>query len=270
MQGIRPIRDDEFKKFRQLIYEVAGISMAPQKKMLVASRLARRLSHYQLSTYSEYFELANSPQYPGEFQVMIDSLTTNETYFFREPQHFDFLEQTILPQWKGQQFRIWSAASSSGEEVYTLAMKLAEFFAHKQWEVVGSDISSRMLESCRRAVYPMTRLQHMPDYYLKKYCLKGVREQQGMILIDRSLRQQCRFLSLNLMENLPDIGMFDTIFIRNVMIYFDQDTKKDLIKRITRVLKPGGYLIISHSETLHGLSDQYKMIKPSIYQRKLT
>ena len=263
MQGIR---DDEFERFRRLIYEVAGISMSPQKKMLVASRLAKRLGHYGLTTYGEYFRLANSSDYPGEFQVMIDLLTTNETYFFREPQHFDFLAQTILPQWKGDRFRVWSAACSSGEEVYTLAMSLADFFNHSNWEVLGSDISSRMLESCRRAVYPMSRLQNMPEKYLKKYCLKGVRQQEGMILIDRSLRQQCRFHSVNLMENLPDIGRFDLIFIRNVMIYFDMDTKKQVVDRISRLLNPNGYLIISHSETLHGISGHFKMIKPSIYR----
>jgi chemotaxis protein methyltransferase CheR len=266
MQGISPIREEEFDRFRRLIYEVAGISMAPQKKMLVASRLAKRLNHYGLNTYGDYYRLATSANFTGEFQVMIDLLTTNETYFFREPQHFDFLEQSILKKWRGERFRIWSAACSSGEEVYTLSMKLAEHFSHKNWEVLGSDISSRMLDSCRRAVYPMTRLQNMPEHFLKKYCLKGVRQQEGMIMIDRSLRERCRFMTVNLMESLPDIGKFEVIFIRNVMIYFDMPTKKAVVDRITRVLNPGGYLIISHSETLHGISKHFKMIKPSIYQ----
>lgn len=268
MHAIRPITDNQFKQFKTLIYDVAGISMAPQKKMLVASRLAKRLTHYGLDSYGDYFNLANSTRYPGEFQVLIDLLTTNETYFFREPQHFDFLKNEWLPQLSGDSLRIWSAACSSGEEVYTLAMLMAEHLRNKSWQLIGSDISSRMLDSCRRGVYPMSRASNMPKHYLHKYCLKGVREQEGMLLIDRALRAKCEFRPVNLMQNLPDIGMFDLIFIRNVMIYFDVETKKKVIARISRVLRPGGCLIISHSESLHGISDEFTTVRPSIYIRK--
>ncbi|MET0064861.1 MAG: CheR family methyltransferase [Candidatus Thiodiazotropha sp.] len=266
MNGVAPIRDDEFNQFRRLIYEAAGISMAPEKKLLVASRLGKRVSHYGLDSFGEYFNLVTSKKEPGEFQILVDLLTTNETYFFREPQHFEFLEQVILKQWRGQQFRVWSAGCSSGEEVYTLAMVLTESLRSNSWEVVGSDISSRMIDKCNSAVYPVARLENMPGTYLKKYCLKGVRKNEGMILIDRTLRNHCRFKQINLMENLPDLGKFDVIFIRNVMIYFDSQTKKAVIGRLARFLKPGGYLLISHSETLHGLSDRFSMVKPSIYR----
>ncbi|MET0052342.1 MAG: CheR family methyltransferase [Candidatus Thiodiazotropha sp.] len=201
MNGITPIRDEEFEQFRRLIYEVAGISMAPEKKLLVASRLGKRVLHFGLETFGEYFKLVTSRQEAGEFQILVDLLTTNETYFYREPQHFEFLQQVVLKQWRGQKFRVWSAGCSSGEEVYTLSMVLSETLSTNGWEVFGSDVSTRMLEKCNSAVYPVSRLQNMPESQLKKYCLKGVRKNEGMILIDRNLRTHCRFQQINLMEH---------------------------------------------------------------------
>jgi chemotaxis protein methyltransferase CheR len=264
---ISPITDEQFRRFKDLIYQEAGISLAPQKKALVAGRLAKRLKHYQLQDYGQYYRLLNQPEHSGEFQMMVDLLTTNETYFFREPQHFDFLRDVVLASKRGQDVNIWSAACSSGEEVYTLAMVMAEKLGSGSWRVVGSDISTRMLQSCERAVYPMSRASHMSDYFLRKYCLKGVRDQEGMLLIDRRLRQRCSFRKINLMESLPAIGKFDVIFVRNVMIYFDAPTKAAVVERLVQALKPGGYLITSHSESLHGISDAVRMVKPSIYQK---
>lgn len=267
MNAIKPITDKQFNQFRSLIYEVAGISMVDQKKMLVASRLAKRLNFYQLDNYAAYYELVNSSEYPGEFQMMVDLLTTNETYFFREPQHFDFLRDKVLANWRADNCRIWSAASSSGEEIYTIAMVLAEKLGQRNWEVLGSDISSRMLESCRQAVYPMTRASKMPKYFLEKYCLKGVRQQEGMFLIDRKLRNRCSFRQINLMQPMPEIGQFDCIFIRNVMIYFDQETKRKVMDKVVRQLKPGGYLFISHSESLNNITDKLVSVMPSVYRK---
>lgn len=265
---IVPITDDQFRKFRDLIYKEAGISMAPQKKALISGRLAKRLKHYNLSDYGQYYRLVNQPENSGEFQMMVDLLTTNETYFFREPQHFDFLRDMVLPGKKGQDLNIWSAASSSGEEVYTLAMVLAESLGTVgSWSILGSDISTRMLQSCERAVYPMSRASHMSDYFLRKYCLKGVGQQEGMLLIDRRLRQRCRFRKINLMEPLQSMGKFDVIFVRNVMIYFDAPTKTRVVERLVQVLKPGGFLFTSHSESLHGITDVVRMVRPSIYQK---
>lgn len=267
MYAQQPITDEQFNRFKKLIYEVAGIAMAPEKKMLVASRLAKRLHHYGLDSYGKYYQLVNSKRYPGEFQMMVDLLTTNETYFFREPQHFEFLKKEILKNWSGKELRIWSAACSSGEEVYTLAMVLAETLGARPWRLLGSDISTRVLEGCRHAVYPMSRASKMPDYYLRKYCLKGVREQEGMLLVDKRLRERCEFRQINLMETFPDIGQFDIVFLRNVMIYFDPPTKAKLIEKIVRHLKPNAYLFISHSESLHGLSDKVVSVMPSIYRK---
>lgn len=267
--GIQPITDREFERFRKLIYEQAGISMAPEKKVLVSGRLIKRLRHYQLTTFDQYYQLATSSRdHPGELQMLVDLLTTNETYFFREPAHFDFIQQQVLPKFTGANFRVWSAACSSGEEVYTLAMVLAESLPKTSWEILGSDISTRVLEGCRRAVYPMSRIGPMSEYYLHKYCLKGVREQEGNILISGELRRNCSFQQINLMGQMPKVGQFDIIFLRNVMIYFDNKGKKTAVSRLLQHLKPGGLLFVSHSESLHGVSDQLTMLRPSIYCKR--
>lgn len=258
----------EFERFRALIYNHAGISLSPEKKIMVASRLAKRLDYYNLDNYGDYYDLALGNGYPHEFQTLVDILTTNETYFFREPKHFDFVRERILRQWRGSPFRAWSAACSSGEEVYSLAMVCAETLGAQTWEVMGSDLSSRVLEIARHGVYPMDRLEQMDPHLLRKYCLKGVRSQQGYFRVDAKLRGRVSFEQVNLMKPPPaSLGKFDLIFLRNVLIYFDQDTKKQVVERLLAALKPGGYFFISHSESLHGISGPLQQINPSIYRK---
>ncbi|MDT4292223.1 protein-glutamate O-methyltransferase CheR [Methylomonas sp. MO1] len=259
---------EEFERFRRLIYDHAGIALTPEKKVMVASRLAKRLDYYQLHSYGEYYQLAISPDYPDEFQTLVNILTTNETYFFREPKHFEYFQQQILKPWRGEQFRVWSAASSTGEEAYTLAMVLAENLGIRNWEIFGSDLSTRVLEIARQGVYPLDRLDHMDKRLLEKYCLKGVRSQEGFFRVDNKLRSRVKFDQVNLMSSLPPaLGRFEVIFLRNVLIYFDQDTKKQVVERLITALKPGGHFIISHSESLHRVTEQLQMIKPSIYRK---
>jgi len=261
--------EKEFKRFKSFIYDHAGIDLAPAKQVMVSSRLNRRLNYYQLATYTEYFELVMNPENKQEFQVMVDLLTTNETYFFREPKHFDFLKNTILKQYKGKDFRLWSAASSSGEEVYSIAMILAENLAGKQWRILGTDLSTKVLKAAHQAVYMMDRIDLLDQALMKKYCLKGVRSQENTFKIGDKLRERVRFKQLNLMKPLPPkIGMFDVIFLRNVLIYFDNETKKQVVERIISALKPGGYFFISHSETLTRITDKLEMVQPSIYMKR--
>lgn len=269
MNGLIPISDAEFELFRKLIFDTAGISMAPEKKTLVASRLSKRLAQLSLNSFRKYAQrVADRRHHPDEMQMMVDLLTTNETYFFREPKHFDFLSNEVLKSWSGNQFRVWSAACSTGEEVYTIAMLLAERLGKRPWEVYGSDISTRVLKSCTQAVYPLSRLGSMPDNYLHKYCLKGVREQEGMFMVDRKIRERCQFHHINLMECIPSIGQFDVIFLRNVMIYFDIANKAKVVNKLVDLLKPNGHLLIGHSESLHGITDKVKMLRPSIYTKQ--
>jgi chemotaxis protein methyltransferase CheR len=257
---------EEFGHFRKLIYDHAGIALAPEKKVMVASRLAKRLAHYGLSTYGQYFKLTTSPEYPNEFQMMVNLLTTNETYFFREPKHFEFLRDEILKPWRGDKFRVWSAASSTGEEAHSLAMVLAETLGLRKWEVFGSDLSTRVLNSARNGVYSMDRLEQMDKMLLKKYCLQGVRSQQGFFRVDEKLRNRVSFDQVNLMKPIPaSIGTFDVIFLRNVLIYFDNETKKAVVERLASALKPGGHFFISHSETINRLTDHLISVKSSIF-----
>jgi chemotaxis protein methyltransferase CheR len=266
--GISSITSAEFECFSRLIYEHAGIFLAPEKKIMVASRLTKRLNHFCLSTYAEYFDLVTGNEHPDEFQVMINILTTNETYFFREPKHFAFFRDEILKPWRGDQFRVWSAASSSGEEAYSLAMVMAENLPALNWEIFGSDLSTEVLETAQNGVYLMDRLDQMEPSLLEKYCLRGVRSQSGFFRVSKKLRDKVRFAQVNLKAPLPTtLGKFDVIFLRNVLIYFDQDIKKQVVERLMTALKPGGYFFVSHSESLHRVTNTLQMIRPSIYRK---
>lgn len=265
------ITDTEFNQFRRFIYEATGISMANGKQALVSGRLARRLSHLQLGSYGEYIELLDSGADAGEKQIAVDLLTTNETYFFREPRHFAALRASA-EAWREAgrcetPFRVWSAACSTGEEPYSIAMTLSDVLAEQRWELVGSDISSRVLARARSGHYPMDRLERMPRDYLKRFCLKGQGPQAGTILVEKSLRQRVQFLQVNLDRELPSVGMFDVIFLRNVMIYFNLETKRQVVARILAHLKPGGSLYVGHSETLNEISDAVRPLAPSIYRK---
>lgn len=201
-------------------------------------------------------------------QIAVDLLTTNETYFFREPKHFDFLRQhSLAARNRSQMFRVWSAASSSGEEAYSIAMVLADCMESTPWEVMGSDISTRVLQGARSALYTLERARHIPPPYLQRFCLKGHDEHEGSLLIHRQLRSRVQFKQVNLNAPLPELGSFDFIFLRNVMIYFNEDTKRQVVARVIALLKPGGYFCVGHSESLNGITQAVKAVAPSIYQR---
>lgn len=260
------ISDEEFCLYRNFIYEVAGIKLEENKKTLVTSRLAKRLRYYNLDTYGEYFDLIKA-NIDGEQQVVVNLLTTNETYFFREPRHFDFLRDVVIPKHDARELRYWSAASSTGEEAYSLAMTLAEYARTHNWNVVGTDISTHVLERAMSGHYTMDRLHEMPTNILHKYCLKGVDSQDGTMLICDDVRSKVKFFHANLKNNLSNLGQFDVIFLRNVLLYFDIKTKQAIITNMLRQLKPEGYLFISHSENLYGVTDDVVMVRPSIYQK---
>jgi chemotaxis protein methyltransferase CheR len=268
MSDASTITDAEFAQFQRLIYQIAGISLADSKKVLLVGRLGKRLRALNLSSFSEYYRYVASGDDPDERQTMVDLLTTNETYFFREEAHFDFLRRVIIPQHPpGQPLDIWSGASSTGEEIYTLCMVLAdEMGTNGQWTILGSDISTHVLSIARRGQYWLDRTRGLPQEYLKKYCLKGVRTQEGSFLIAPELRRHTRFMQVNLNTTLPDIGKFHVIFLRNVMIYFDNDTKRKVVARLVERLRPGGYLIVGHSESLNGINETVKPVKPTIYR----
>ena len=263
------ISDQEFALFQRLIYKIAGISLSDAKKILLVGRLTRRLKVYDLGNFTQYYRMLSTGEHPEELQTMVDLLTTNETYFFREPKHFDFLRDEIIAKRNSPAtFRIWSAASSSGEEVYSLAMTLAEALPNTPWEVVGSDISTQVLAKAVTGHYSLARTEGIPPGYMRKYCMKGVRSNEGTFLITPDLRKRTNFYQINLMHPVDaDIGEFEVIFLRNVMIYFDPETKAKVVHNLLPRLKQGGYLIIGHSETLNAITDRVVCLRPTIYRK---
>lgn len=263
-----PLSNEEFNRFRSWLYDTAGISLSDAKRQLVVGRLAKRLQLHGLESYGSYFRMLTGGNHPDELQMAIDLLTTNETYFFREPKHFDYLRDNILPQVQaGRGFRVWSAASSSGQEAYTLAMVLADRFGDDPWEIIGSDLSTRVLEKARSGHYPLEQSRHIPQEYLRRYCLKGVGSQEGTFLVSKHLRNRVSFRQVNLINKLPKLGDFDLIVLRNVMIYFDAPTKRKVVSNLLPLLKPGGHLFIGHSESLNGIVDGLHLVRPAIYRK---
>ena len=266
-----PLSDAEFEGFRRFIHDAAGITLAPSKKPLVSGRLAKRVAQHGCDTFGEYLDLiADEPEAGGETQVAIDLLTTNETYFFRESKHFDLLRHTAIEARAARSgLRVWSAACSSGEEVYSIAMVLDDVFGEQAaWEVLGTDISTRVLQRARTGHYVVERTQHIPDAYRRKYCLRGTGAQEGTVLVERRLRERVSFAQVNLNVPLPQIGPFDMVFLRNVMIYFSPETKRQVVGRVLERLKRGGLLCIGHSESLNDLGLRgIESVSPSVYRK---
>ena len=244
--------DSEFELFRAWVYDQAGISMSPAKKPLIMSRLQRRVAHFGLQTYAQYYKL-----------------TTNETYFFREPKHFEFLRDRALAERRpGTTFRVWSAACSSGEEPWSIAMLLASKLGDMGWEILASDISTRVLDRAQSAHYAIERAEKIPRPYLTRFCQRGVNAQEGTFRIVPELRRRVKFMQVNLIAPLPDVGTFDLIFLRNVLIYFDMQTKAAVVRQLCNALRPGGYFYCGHSESLHGMGLPLTTIQPAVYQRQ--
>jgi chemotaxis protein methyltransferase CheR len=263
------LAERDFRRLRDMLHARVGIDLGPEKRALVANRLQRRLRALQLASYEQYADLVLQPGQERERQTAIDLLTTNETYFFREPQHFKFLKDCVAAQDKpGQAWRIWSAACSTGEEAFSIAMTLADALGPDRWEVIGSDISGRVLERAARAHYPLVRMDFFPPDYLRRFCLKGIGPEDGTLLVDRSVRRRVSFRAINLMERLPELGHFHAVFLRNALIYFNRDNRQNILQRVQQTIRPGGHLFVSHSESLHGLVQELALVRPGVYQKR--
>lgn len=261
------LTDTEFSRFQRLLYQLTGIALTDAKKMLLVGRLSKRLKALQLRDFAAYYDYVIKN--PDELQLMVELITTNETYFFREEKHFHFLATQIVPAHPPEQsFDVWSAACSTGEEVYTICMVLADTLGiDGKWTVTGSDINSRVLAMARSGHYPMEKARGLPQAYLRKYCLKGIGKQEGTFLVLPELRRHTRFVQANLNQPLPaELGKFHVIFLRNVLIYFDNDSKRRVVDRLVDHLHPHGWFIIGHAETLNGLTERLRPVQPSIYR----
>jgi len=260
------INQAEYQLFQKLIFDEIGITLDNNKITLVQSRLYSRLNHHKIKSFSSYLKIVKENH--KEKIEMINLITTNETYFFREEKHFEFLYSIIKQIKINQEFRVWSAASSVGAEAYSIAMVLDNYLARNQWEVVGTDINTEVIQKAKQGLYPESWIDKIPTKYKTKYCLKGRGRFEGEFIVDRSLIQNVHFTVNNLTRSNKTLGQFDMIFLRNVLLYFNQITKQQVLNNILDNLKIGGYFIISLTENLDGL-DTRKLVKlkSSIYKK---
>jgi len=246
-----PLNDAAFRRIRSLMHESVGLAFPDTKKPLIQSRLTPRLLQLDIQRFEDYVDLISGPNDAGEFQMAVDLLTTNETYFFREPAHFELMCKE-LARTRASSVSIWSAASSFGDEAYSLAMLLADMAAQgsigEDWQILGTDISDRVLRSAAAGIYPEERLHEVTMDRRRRYCLRGEGPSKGLIQMHEKLRAKVRFGWLNLCRPIEDIGPFDVIFLRNVLIYFDAPTKRTVIDRVLTQLKPGGLLFTGMAE----------------------
>jgi chemotaxis protein methyltransferase CheR len=273
------MRDSEFEFIRSLIYERSRISLDHNKRELVAARVARRLRANHMMSVSDYCRLLQAPDQEDERARLIDDISTNHTFFFRERAHFEFVAQRILPELlarsrprPGAAVRAWSAACSSGEEPYSLGMTLAEQLAGTPWgwQIEATDISHRMLEMATDAVYPQKAVLASSPSWARRYFLRGTGPQTGNYRVKPAIRDGVTFRQLNLLDHRPPAAKpFHLIFCRNVMIYFDAQTQQELVRQLAERLAPGGYLIVGHAESLNGLKQSLELVQPSIYRRPL-
>lgn len=271
------ISDGLFQQYRTLIYQKTGINLSSEKKELLHARLGKRLRACGLETYEEYYKLIVNDQGGDEFTQFVNSVSTNFTSFFREQNHFNVLVGTILPALahravtERRPLTLWSSACSSGEEPYTLAMVLDEYFSQERgsgYRIIATDISTKVLDQAKRGIYSLDRIDKVPQAYLKKYLLKGVGKSAGYVKMKPSLREAISFRHFNLMESFPWRAEIDVIFCRNVMIYFDRQTQQQLINKFYDCLTPSGYLIIGHSESISSLEHRFKQIEATVFRKE--
>lgn len=265
--------DADFEFIRDVVYRLSRISLGPQKKTMVVSRIAKRLRVLKMDSIRQYCEFLRSPAGRAELSDLIDTISTNHTYFFRETGHFDYLTRSILGNWpygRREPMRVWSAACSSGEEPYSVAMILEEqrridkTFA---WQMEATDISSIALAKAMTATYKLEALERVPEILQQRYFRNNGPETVAVV---PELRRRIRFTRLNLFE-IPRTfpKSFDLILCRNVMIYFDRDTREQLVNELSSRLVAGGTLFVGHSESLGGISHSLRMVKPAIYIKEI-
>jgi chemotaxis protein methyltransferase CheR len=259
----------------RLAYDRCRIRLHDGKDALIKARLGRRMRELGMAGLAEYCDYLRTTDDEAEFTRLINALTTHFTGFFREADHFKFLVEQALPSIRPghrKAIHIWSAASSSGEEPYSIGLYLSEHCPPAlgwDWRIAASDISTKMLEEARLGIYPMEHLGAIPREWLRKYFQKGVGRWEGYCRVKPGIAGRVSFRQINLIEPYDHPQPFEVIFCRNVLIYFDHQTQHQIVKQACRFLAHGGYLIIGHSESLNGLDLPLRCLQPSIYQRSL-
>lgn len=270
------LRDVDFEKISRLVYQQCGINLHLGKKELVKARLGKRLRKEKIGSFADYYRHVTAEGGMDELIAMIDSISTNLTSFFREESHFHKLRE-VMPamiaasggRHRLPRLRIWSAGCSTGEEPYSLAITLKEIVnaGGVDLRILATDISTKVLRTAAGGVYPKERVKNIPPLLLRKYFQIGQGRWSGHYRVKKEIRDTVTFRRFNLMETLPADGLFDVIFCRNVMIYFDKETQKNLIDRFYGCLKEGGYFFVGHSESLTGLKHPFQYVEPSVYRK---
>jgi len=273
----QPFSDRLFNQYSRLIYSNLGINLTPTKKAMLQARLTKRLRKLNLSSFEEYYSYVTSEEgLKNEMPNLVNAVTTNKTDFFREPQHFKYLVDVILPEFyqneKNRKFKIWSAACSTGAEPYTMAMLLQEFArknAGFRFAILSTDISTEVLDTAKNGIYPYEMAHAVPNALRKKYLLKTKDvNKQPFICVVPELKPFIKFKQLNLMDNYYSVVTdIDVIFCRNVFIYFDRQTQERVIMRLCSHLRPGGYLFIGHSETMRIKNPPFSNVSATIFRK---
>jgi chemotaxis protein methyltransferase CheR len=267
------ITDKEFELFKNLIYQQVGINLDPSKRTLLISRFGKRIRELRLPTFQAYYDCVSGKGGEEELTKLLDLVSTNKTDFYREPIHFDFLRDRVLPDvQKTRTLRVWSSASSSGEEPYSIAMTLWDALPDiGTWDIkiLASDISTRVLAKAASGMYEEERVNQLPKDLVRRHFLCGKGPQAGKYKIRQDVAKLVAFRRINLMDpTFPIRSPLDVIFCRNVMIYFDRPTQAKLMEKFFRYLRPGGYLFIGHSESLQWIEHQFTYRRPTIYQKQ--
>jgi chemotaxis protein methyltransferase CheR len=276
--AIRPISTHEFDALRGLVHREAGIFLSDAKRALLVGRLSRRLRDLGLSSFGAYYRRVVDGDEAEKIR-MLDCLSTNETHFFREPQQFDFLENNVLPAWsqeasagtRPRRIRAWSSACSTGQEPYSLAMALLDCLPPSSgWDlgILATDLSTRALATARAGVWPLEKAVEIPEARRKAFMLRGTGPQEGKMKAGPEIRSLVRFDRINLNEEGPrPRGPFDLIFCRNVLIYFDGQTKARVIEGLVDQLADGGLLFLGQAETFVGATDRIRRVGPAVYKQ---
>ncbi|EFL50452.1 MCP methyltransferase, CheR-type [Solidesulfovibrio fructosivorans JJ]] len=274
--GLATMTEKEFRKLSEFIHTEVGIKLPPSKKVMVEARLQKRLRTLGMAGYHDYYEFLFSPQGLDEELVhLIDVITTNTTEFFREPRHFEVLTQDVLPTWRAaygpsRPFRLWSAGCSTGEEPYTLSIVLSEFAQRTpgfRFSIMATDISTRVLAMAKNGVYPEERLAKMSLDLKRRYFLRSKDRAKKLVRLMPELRRVIDFRRLNFMQHFSFPEPLDTIFCRNVMIYFDRTTQEQLLQKFCTQLRRDGFLFIGHSESLTGMDLPLRQHAPTVYKK---
>lgn len=260
------LSQSEFGQIQRLILKLSGVSLAENKTSLVSGRLMKRLREYECSRYQDYIDIVQNPANESERNIFIDLLTTHETHFFRESPHFDLLARLARAHNSSRPFRFWSAACSSGEEAYSAAMVLHGILGEGGYQIFATDVSEGTLAIGRKGHYPMAAAQGIPEQYLKQFCLRGTGSMTGLFRVKTEIQEHIKFARMNLLEPWAIEHPFDAIFLRNVMIYFDTETKRQLASRIKSLLVPDGVLVVGHAESLTGLIPDLSRFEQSVYR----